>query len=128
MAAADIINGSFLNKHELPDLLPATRQMIMELAMPDQIKCLKGPISADMITEADFIFGFKKWKERTSTSPSGQHLGHYKAIIHDAADKTVERTVSPLSHLVTMVNLPLQYGFAPTCWCKSITVMIAKDS
>jgi hypothetical protein len=26
-----------------------------------------------------------------------------------------------------MMNLPLQYGFAPTRWCKSITDMIAKD-
>jgi hypothetical protein len=69
-AATDIINGSFLGKHDLPDLLPETRQMIMELAMPDQIKCLKGPISAK-ITESDLISGFKKWKERTSTSPSG---------------------------------------------------------
>ena len=25
--------------------------------------------------------GFKKWNEKTSTSPSGRHLGHDKAII-----------------------------------------------
>jgi hypothetical protein len=125
-AATDIINGSFLDKHDLPDILPETRQMIMELAMPDQIKCLKDPISAE-ITEADFVSGFKKWKERTSTSPSGRHLGHYKAIILDAADKMTQRTASPLDDLITMINLPLTYGFAPTRWCKSITVMIAKD-
>jgi len=27
--------------------------------------------------------GFQKWKERTSTSPSGQHLGIYKALLKD---------------------------------------------
>ena len=26
-----------------------------------------------------------------------------------------------------MINFPLRYGFAPTRWCKSITIMIAKD-
>jgi hypothetical protein len=45
-AAVDIVNGSFLANPNLPDLLSETRQMIMELAMPDQIKCLNGPISS----------------------------------------------------------------------------------
>ena len=27
------------------------------------------------------IQAFKKWKESTTTSPSGIHLGHYKALI-----------------------------------------------
>jgi hypothetical protein len=26
-----------------------------------------------------------------------------------------------------MIKLPLKYGFVPHCWCKSVTVMIAKD-
>ena len=28
--------------------------------------------------------GYKKWKEKTSTSPSNRHLGHYKSLL--AAD------------------------------------------
>jgi len=38
------------------------------------------------IERQDFGDGFKKWKERTSTSPSGRHLGHYKSIIKDTGD------------------------------------------
>jgi hypothetical protein len=79
------------------------------------------------ITKTDYITGFKIWKERTSTLPSGCHLGHYKAIINNTEDKTVVRTANPLTDLVTMTNLPLKYGFAPTRRCKSVTVMIAKD-
>ena len=33
------------------------------------------------ISFKDFIEGFEKWDERTSTSPSGCHLGVYKALI-----------------------------------------------
>ena len=32
-------------------------------------------------TENDIITGYKKWRESTSTSPSGRHLGHQKAIL-----------------------------------------------
>jgi hypothetical protein len=34
-----------------------------------------------IITEAKFIPRFKSWNGRTTTSPSGLHLGHYKALI-----------------------------------------------
>jgi hypothetical protein len=32
------------------------------------------------ITYEEFIAGINKWKESTSTSPSGRHLGHYKIL------------------------------------------------
>lgn len=33
------------------------------------------------ISEDEIRRGFKSWSESTSTSPSGRHLGHFKAII-----------------------------------------------
>ena len=74
--------------------------------------------------------GFKKWKENTSISLSGQHLGHYKVIIKDDENGTMEKEVSPLDNLVQMTNLTIQNRFAPTRWCKlitTITTMIKKD-
>jgi hypothetical protein len=50
--------------------------------MPEEIKVLGKKIDSN-ISDDDLIDGFKKWKESTSTSPSGQHLGHYKAIVTD---------------------------------------------
>jgi hypothetical protein len=32
------------------------------------------------ITFEEFIEGFSKWKEKTTTSPSGRHVGHYKLL------------------------------------------------
>ena len=34
-----------------------------------------------LLTDQDLIGKLKVWKEKTSTSPSGIHLGHYKALI-----------------------------------------------
>ena len=33
------------------------------------------------ISYKEFTIGFRKWRENTSTSPSGRHLGHYKALL-----------------------------------------------
>jgi hypothetical protein len=40
------------------------------------------PISTS-ISQEEFVKGFKKCLERTSTSKSGQHLGHYKCLFAD---------------------------------------------
>jgi hypothetical protein len=61
-AAKEILNGTFLDCPDLPDLFPETRQLILELAMPNQIKCLKTSVPLE-ITDVDFTSGFKKWKE-----------------------------------------------------------------
>ncbi len=55
--------------------VPETEQLIKELSMPEEIPGLGKKIDCE-ITEEDFISGFKAWKESTSTSPSGRHLGH----------------------------------------------------
>jgi hypothetical protein len=133
-AASDIVDGTFLDRHETTNLLPETKQLILEMAMPPEIKALTKPISK-AISVSEFKEGFKKWKERTSTSPSGRHLGLYKAIIndHDADDQRENkdlpraRQTDIVDILVKMTTLPLKFGFAPKRWCRSITVMIEKD-
>ena len=74
-------------------------------------------ISTELTVE-QLISGIKIWKETTSTSPSGRHLGHYKAIIRD----------ENLAQLfTTMTALPLQYSFAPKRWTTTIQVVLPKD-
>jgi hypothetical protein len=95
-------------------------QVIQELAMPEEIKVLAKKIDCE-ITEEVFISGYKKWKESTSTSPSGRHLGHYKAIVYDPCLKKQEteqahlckRETNLVAALVTLLNIPIHHGFAP---------------
>jgi hypothetical protein len=133
--AKDVVEGTFLEKYgdEL-DILPETEQVIWELAMPEEIKVLGKKIDHEIMVE-DFISGFKKWVESTSTSPSGCHWGHCKAIVTDPDLKKKDpekkhlraRKTNFVEALVKMINLPLRHGFAPKRWCTSITVMIEKD-
>jgi hypothetical protein len=75
-AAREVVDGSFLDKYgnKLGHILPETEQVIKELAMPEEIRVLGKKIECE-ISEEDFISRIKCWKESTSTSPSGQHLG-----------------------------------------------------
>jgi hypothetical protein len=135
-AAKDVVDGTFLAKYgdELGHILPKTEQVIRELSMPEEIKVLGKKIDTEILEE-DFISGFKGWKESTSTSPSGRHLGHYKAIVNDldlkkqdpAKSHLQERETNFVSSLIKLLNIPIKYGFAPKRWCTSVTVMIEKD-
>ena len=62
--------------------------------------------------------GFKIWTESTATSPSGRHLGHYKALVQD--DDMAD-------FLITQMELPLRFGFAPTRWANALQIMLPKD-
>ena len=62
--------------------------------------------------------GFKIWTESTATSPSGRHMGHYKALVQD--DNMAE-------FCITLMELPLQFGFASTRWVKSLQTRLPKD-
>jgi hypothetical protein len=70
------------------------------------------------ITKEDVKEGFKKWKERTSTSLSGRHLGHCKSWIQD--DELLEI-------LTMMIQIPIKFGFAPKRRCQSLNAMLGKD-
>ena len=77
----------------------------------------EGEIYLD-ITPADFRRMFKKWKEQTSSSPSGRHLSNYKAILND--DEMVKL------HCI-MCSLLLKCGFPPTRWGKAAKLMLEKE-
>jgi hypothetical protein len=128
------MEGTFLETYgNLKNLLPEMVQLISEMAMPEEIQKL-GQIQKEITTD-DFYSGFKSWKESTSMSPSGRHLGHYKAIIDDPEIKKMKKNPEYVSHcklaflelFTKLVNIPVHNGFVPDRWCKSITVMIEKD-
>ena len=73
------------------------------------IKKVTHKISLDEMT-----YTFTKWKERTITSQSGRHLGHYKALtVSDDEDKNEEMKVFSLEMLSSynvIVNAVLALG------------------
>ena len=73
--AARIINGEQI----LGDIRGMDRGVQQFLGvLNDRTRTPSFPID---ITFEEFMKGFRKWSEDTSTSPSGRHLGHYKVLL-----------------------------------------------
>ena len=70
------------------------------------------------IKKQEFINYFKAKAEKTGSSPSGRHMGHYKSILDNEGLIQL--------HLI-MMNIPLKCGFSCDRWKKSLSVMIEKD-
>jgi hypothetical protein len=68
-----LFNGT-LNIDDNTEIDDATRSILLKL------KKYAGNLS-DYITIDDLRQGYAKWRESTSTSPSGLHLGHEKALL-----------------------------------------------
>jgi hypothetical protein len=70
------------------------------------------------IINEDFIGVYKALKENTSSSPSGRHVGHYKAVVGGPALVTMH---------TMMMTLPFHHGFVPDRWTKVTDIMLKKD-
>jgi hypothetical protein len=80
-AGSEILSGHVPPSWDVKD--PRLLEFLSSFAISDNIKNV--PPIQTTISEEDFVYGIKGWKGTTSTSPSGRHLGHYKAIIEDPA-------------------------------------------
>ena len=79
---------------------------------------LEQPEISLKISREEIRKGFRLWRESTSTSPSGRHLGHYKSFVGDDAF---------VDYLRAQMELPAQFGFAPTRWAQALQTMLPKD-
>jgi hypothetical protein len=114
-AGTDLLNGKFPDHwHGEDDLL---REFFTSFSAPPAVRANKF-ISAS-ISEDDVKRGFGRWREATSTSPSGRHLGHYRAIVQDD---------TLLLCLTKFIDLVVQRGIALSRWKHAINVMLEKDA
>jgi len=111
--ANSLLSGS-LQHLPIEDLMPETTRILHTLATPYP----KIPEHSLKITNDDFIGVYKALKENTSSSPSGRHVGHYKAVVGDPVLVTM--------HAI-MMTLPFLHGFVPDRWTKVTDIMLKKD-
>jgi hypothetical protein len=70
------------------------------------------------VTTVDFVHHWKTVKEKTSSSLSGRHFGHYKAASYSEI----------LSQLhVDSINLTMSWGHPLSRWKSGVTVLLEKE-
>jgi hypothetical protein len=88
----DVLNGNRID--EMGILMSKEMCMFLHrMQRPANIEDIESAISID-----DYTYGIKGWKITTLTSPSGQHLGHYKAALGCPIVTAIH---------VCMLNLPI---------------------
>lgn len=89
----------------------------------------------NVITEDKWIGKISTWPESTSTSPSGFHLTHSKALVNGRAcsqddldsQQLNEQQKKLINWQVHFLNLAITKKFIYSRWCKIVNVMIQKD-
>ena len=98
-----------------PGTTPTTIIILDEIA---RIWAKMGEGEVDIVVSVeDFQHYWKRAKEKTASSFSGLHFGHYKAIAH-----------SDILSKVHALNLTLisKTGSAPDRWARGLSVMLKK--
>jgi exonuclease III len=97
-----------------------------------QYKTPADSISGNVTTE-DFLGKFRTWNEKTTTSPSGRHLGLYKALVarlapDDPADNAaLESTRQSLTQVhINLINYCLRFRYSLQRWQEIVNAMILK--
>lgn len=112
--ATDIIGGH-ISLDLPPDTFPETCRILHTLATP----CPKLVAPSAQISDEEFIASYKVAKESTSSYPSGRHIGHYKAILHDPILVSLHATI---------MSIPFQVGIVPDCWKRITDIMLEKKA
>jgi hypothetical protein len=68
-----VLKGEYYNDEEISD--------ITRLFLDNMTRVTEAENTPKFLTMKEFTGKFKVWRESTSTSPSGRHLGHYKALV-----------------------------------------------
>lgn len=82
---------------------------------------------SEEISFEDFTDAIHHWKEKTSTSPSKRHLGHYFSLLLKIGDETDELADTILRMHHKMLQIAQCRGRPYNRWKKEVEVMIKRD-
>ena len=85
-----------------------------------------------LFTAAELQQAFRVWRESTSTSPSGVHLGHYKSLLpmqtwEEASPEDTSITDLFYESLATRLNIATTLSYSYQRWHTIITCVIEKS-
>lgn len=141
--ASDLLIKGELDVDSIEGISEATRSILKKMKERREIPPTEDiPNPATTISDTfkcqDLQQGYRKWRESTSTSPSGLHLGHEKALFKFESIPTAEREKDkngiPIPRLsdrvLTMkalqLNRSVELGHVYPRWTKIVNTMIEK--
>ena len=91
--------------------------------------------TSNLLTYKEFKGKFKVWRESTTTSSSGRHLGHYKVLV-----STIDQSLKPeervkLQHIqrdisgcyIGLINYCIKHRYVLQRWKTIVNMMIYKE-
>ena len=113
-ASSSILDGSF--KMPAGSSNSALNQFLVDLAIPHSLREAE-EINTELTIE-EYTKAILKWRESTSTSPSGRHLGIYRATVN-LGNVTTD--------MCKLLNIVSRVGLVPDRWTTAISALIEKD-
>lgn len=125
--ADDILEGRYIPSAEIS---PLCQQVLNRCKATNPLDGLPATVDFDVFCEKISI-----WRESTTTSPSGRHLGRYKALLSSGADDSPElqgqtflskqQQIAKL--ILQLINFCIQTGYVLERWKNVVNIMIFKD-
>ena len=124
----DLLLNSKLDQLSLGDIDDrGALTLLQKLSSGSKLPSINDDFSYTELTRA-----IKKWAERTSTSPSGRHLGHYKVILADNRYAYDESYLDPNNIIMqvyyNIATSAMLQGISLERWQHVTTSMIKKSS
>jgi len=111
--------------------VPKTTQLLLE---NQKIALLPNEDTSHLLNFEGLMARFKKWPEKTATSPSGWHLGIYKSLLKDLLEKDDHKKASPKMHgthvmqsIFTMLQLVVKHTHMFNRWKVIWNMYLKKD-
>ena len=128
----DILNGH--HQIDTVDSIPQCKALLDTCKVATELDLIQPYIS-----EKEFERKIQTWRETTTTSPSGRHLGHYKALfIKPIADTEPETPAGQPSFtdkqtfirqsILAIINFCLRTGHSLHRWKTIVNTMILKET
>jgi hypothetical protein len=121
-----VLKGEY-NDKELSD--------ITRLFLDNMTRITETEVAPKFLTLKEFTGKFKVWRESTSTSPSGKHLGHYKALVAtinrslEEGERTTYRAYQEETAecYIGLINYAIKHRYSLRRWKTIVNMMIYKE-
>ena len=125
-AAKEVLEGTYVN---------ATMTEVEQLFAKNLVRVREQDESRNILLYSEFRGKMKVWRETTSTSPSGRHLGHYKALVSvidrtlptEEKEKLYDIQKDIANVYIAIINYCIRHRYSLDRWKVIVNMMIYKE-